>query len=143
MATLTAANSIFMLGASPLYPVAQQIQGFAADDAFASAEAQMGEAIMGVDGHLSGGYTPYKVEFDFTLQADSASNPIMDAIMDYQDSQLEVITFFATIQIPSLSMVYNFTRGFLTKGSPMPTAKKLMQPRKFTIEFNRPLRVPI
>jgi len=98
---------------------------------------------MGADGKLSGGYTPYPVSLDFSLQANSASNILMDLIMDYQDSKKEVLNFFASISLPSLGVVYDFTNGFLAKGSPMPSAKKVMQPRKFTIVFNRILRVPV
>ncbi len=143
MATITSANSVFMLGASPLYPVAQQIQGYAADDAFTIEETEMAEVRMGVDGFLAGGYTPYPIPLSFTLQANSESNIIMDLIMDYQDSQIEVINFFASFSIPSLGMIYDMQNGYLVKGSPMASAKKVMEARKFSITFNNIMRVPI
>ncbi len=143
MATLTSANAVFMLGAVGLYNAPIQIQGFAVDDAFASNEVEMAETMMGVDGNLSGGYTPYPVPLEFSLQADSASNEILDAIMQYQDAEKEVLSLNATISIPGISMAYTFSNGFLTKGSPMSSAKKVMQPRRFEITFNKILRVPV
>ncbi len=143
MATLTAANSVLTLTATPLYPVPVHIQGYAADDAFTGAEVEMVETQMGVDGKLSGGFTPYPVPFEFTLQADSVSNIVMDLIMDFQDTQREVMGFSASVMIPSLGMVYVLSNGFFTKGSAMSTAKKIMQPRKFSFVFNNILRTPI
>src|SRR5487761_2180230 len=127
MSTLTSTNSVFTLTVSPLYPVPVHIQGYATDDAFTAADVEMVETLMGVDGHLSGGYTPYPVPLEFTLQADSASNIIMDLIMDYQDQQREVLSCAASIMIPSLGMVYVFSNGFFKKGSTLSSAKKVMQ----------------
>lgn len=143
MPTLTSANSVLTLTAAPLYAAPVQIQGYAADDGFTAAEVDMVETLMGIDGNLSGGYTPYPVPFGFTLQADSASNIIMDLIMDYQDTKHELLSISASVMIPSLAMTYVLMNGFFTKGSPMPTAKKIMQPRRFGFEFNRILRTPI
>ena len=143
MATITSANSVFTLTVSPLYPTPVQLQGYAADDAFTAAEVEMVETIMGIDGKLSGGYTPYPVPLEFTLQADSASNIVMDLIMDYQDAQREVLSCAASVMIPSLRMVYVFSNGFFKKGSTLSSAKKVMQPRKFGLEFNNVLRTPI
>ena len=143
MSTLTSANSIFTLGCIPLYPVAVRIQDFAADDMFTSEEVEMGETVMGADGHLSAGYTPYKVPLEFTLMPTSASNIIMDLIADYQDAQQELMEFNASIMISSIGMTYVFSKGYFPKGSAMPAAKKIMQPRKFRLEFNKIYRTPI
>ena len=62
MATLTSANSAFSLQIANLYPVPQSIQGYAADDAFAVDDVEPVETVMGVDGKLSGGYTPYPIK---------------------------------------------------------------------------------
>lgn len=141
--TLTSANSVLTLTAAPLYTVPVHLQGFATDDAFTAGEVEMVETKMGVDGYLSGGFTPYPVPFEFTLQATSASQAIMDVIADYQDQQQEVLVFGASVMIPSLGMTYVLTNGFFVKAPPLPTAKKVMQERKFSFIFNRVLRVPI
>jgi len=135
MALITAANSVFTLGARGLYDVPVHIQGYAADDAFTSDDVEFAEKYMGVDGFLSAGYTPYIVPLDFTLQADSPSNAIMDAIIAYEKTQREKLILDATIIIPSIGFVYSFTTGFLDRGPVLPSAGKVLKPRKYAIAF--------
>ena len=135
MATITAANSTFMLGASGLFNVPVQIQGYSADDAFATEEVEFMEKYMGVDGKLSAGFTPYIVPLDFTLQADSKSNAVLDAIVAAEKVTREKIVLNATIIIPSIGFIYAFTTGYLDKGPVMPSAGKVLKPRKYSIAF--------
>ena len=55
----------------------------------------------------------------------------------------ELMEFNASIMISSIGMTYVFSKGYFPKGSPMPAAKKIMQPRKFRLEFNKIYRTPI
>lgn len=135
MATLTAANSVFMLGAAGLFNVPIKIQGYSADDAFATEEVEFIEKFIGVDGILSAGYTPYMVTLEFTLQADSASNDIMDTIISAQKVKREVILLNASIQVPAVAKLYTFTTGFFDKGPVMPSAGKTLKPRKYSLVF--------
>lgn len=135
MSTLTAANSVFTLGIAGLYPVPQLIQGYATDDAFAFPDVKPGEAMMGVDGKLSGGYLPYPTEQDITLQADSASILIFDDWLAAQNAAKEIYIANAVLAYPAIAKVFTLTRGILTMTSPAPTAKKLLQPRRFHITW--------
>lgn len=54
--TLTAANSIITISIADLYPVAQRLQGFAADNITDIDSSNSVETSMGVDGRLSGGF---------------------------------------------------------------------------------------
>lgn len=143
MATLTAANSVFMLGAAGLFNVPVKLQGYSADDAFATEEVEFIEKFIGVDGILSAGYTPYMVPLEFTLQADSASNIIMDGIISAQKVKREVILLNAAIQIPALSQLFTFTTGFLDKGPVMPSAGKTLKPRKYSLVFQDLTTAPL
>lgn len=133
--TLTTANSAFALQIEGLYPVPQNIQGYAADDSFAADDVAPVETSMGVDGKLSGGYTPYPTDFNVTLQADSASNDIFDNWLAAQKAANEALTANAIVRIQGTGKVYALTKGFLTMASPMPGSKKILQPRKFKITF--------
>jgi hypothetical protein len=135
MATITAANSVFMLGVQNLYNVPVKMQGYAADDAFASESVEFMEKYMGVDGKLSAGFTPYIVPFDFTLQADSDSNLIIDAIIATEKVLREKLVLNATILIPSTGFIYAFTKGYLDKGPVMPSSGKTLKPRKYSLSF--------
>lgn len=135
MATLTSANSVIMLAVGGIFPVPQQLQGYATDDAFATSDVSPVETAMGVDGRLSGGYTPYPTVLEITLQADSPSVSIFEAWMAAQDVARETFTGDATISLPGTGQKYALTRGFLTQASKMAPNRKIMQPRKWTITF--------
>lgn len=135
MATLTSANSVVTLAVAGVFPVAQQIQGYATDDAFTSPEVQPTEAVMGVDGRLSAGFTPYPTLITITLQADSPSLAIFDTWKTVQDTAREVFFANMTVTLPGTGQKYACTRGTLTSASPFPSAKKTLQPRAFTITF--------
>lgn len=142
MATLTTANSVFMLAVAGFIPTPVPIQGYAADDAFMVEDVESAETYMGVDGNLSGGYVPYIKPLEFTLQADSLSNQLMDAWTQAEAQAREKFIASATILIQGTGTLYTFQRGFLKKISVMPAAKKVLQPRKFVIDFNHLSSVP-
>ena len=78
MATLTSANSALSLKISGLYPTPQSVAGYATDDMFSTDDVNPVETMMGADGKLSGGYTPYPTKLNLPLQADPASNAIFE-----------------------------------------------------------------
>jgi hypothetical protein len=143
MSTLTTANSAFALQIAGLYPTPQSIQGYAADDAFAAEDVVPVEAMMGVDGKLSGGYVPYPTKLHVTLQADSPSNAIFDNWLSAQAAAKELYIANAVISLPGTGDKYTFTRGFLTTASPMSASKKMLQPRRFVITFESCTKAPL
>lgn len=135
MATITSANSVLMLGVANLFNVPVQIQGFSTDDAFLLNDVDMAETMMGVDGHLSAGYIPAVKTMEITLQADSASNDFFDTLMTAEDVAKEKYVMNGTILIKGTKRLYALTTGYLKTGSRLPAGKKVLQPRKFTLEF--------
>ena len=53
MATLTTANSVFMLGVANLYNVPVKIEGYTTDDSFMAEDVTNAEVMMGLDGKMS------------------------------------------------------------------------------------------
>ncbi|MGZ8442539.1 MAG: phage tail fiber protein [Candidatus Binatia bacterium] len=143
MATLTTANSVFMLGVASLYNVPVKIEGFTTDDSFAVEDVTNAEVMMGLDGKMSAGYTPYPTVLPVTLQADSASNLIFDTLLQAEKLAREKYELNGTILIPSINRIFTFTRGFMTKASPMPANKKILQPRKFELTFQDMAWAPV
>lgn len=143
MATLTAANSVITIGVTSLFPVAQQLQGFAVDDVFTSEAVTTVETMMGVDNILSAGWVATSKKLTFALQADSPSNVVFDTLWSAQEVAQEVFILFGEITLPAIGRAFTLQRGFMTSYMPMPDAKKLLQPRKFTIEWQRILPAPI
>ena len=131
MGSITSANSIFTLGVSSLFPIGQQLQGYAADDMFDTEQIAAAQAVIGVDGILSAGFVYEMVPQTVTLQADSVSGTIFDAL--YAASQVLVDVYFlsGSIIMPSLGLQWVLNQGVMTRYSPIPMAKKVLQPRKF------------
>jgi hypothetical protein len=143
MKTLTTANSVFALAINSLYPVAQILQGYAADDAFSADDIAPAEILMGVDGHMSAGYTPVPVPMNIMLQADSDSNQLFDDWFNAMQNARDV--YFATgiVTLQGTNEKWALTRGILTSYKPMPDAKKLLQPRKFVITWESATKSPV
>lgn len=135
MATITAANSIVMLGIRNLYPVAQQIQGFSVDDVFTSEALERIETMMGVDGRLSAGWVATAKKFTISLQADSPSNDIFDSCYAAEEIRREPFEWFGELSLPSIGRIYTLTQGYLSNNMPIPEVKKVLQPRKFTMTW--------
>jgi len=134
--TITSANSVYMLSINGLYPSPQKLEGFMAEASFATAAVEPAETVMGVDGHLSGGWLPTAVKQTISIMPDSPSYAMFENWINAMKAQREVMTADATISIPSLGKTYTCTRGFLTQTRMMPDAKKVMQGSEFEITWN-------
>ena len=135
MATITAANAVFTITVASLFPTPQQLQGFAADDVFSHALVAPVETLMGVDGFLSGGWTPQPKVQTIALQADSPSNYIFDTWYSAQETAREVYIADAHITLASIQRSFYCVKGFLTNYPPMADARKILQPRRFSITW--------
>ena len=133
--TITAANAIFMLGITSLYPVPQQLQGFSAEDVFDTESVEPAEVQMGVDGHLAAGFKYVPIKQNITLMADSASNDIFENWYRSQRAQKDLYVANGSVVLPAVGKAYTMTRGILTAYNPIPDVKALLQARKFTITW--------
>lgn len=135
MADLTGANCIYMLAVTGLYPVPQQLQGFAVDDVFSTDDITASETLMGVDGRLSGGFINVEVPQAITLQADSPSVPLFDQWYLNQKYNKKVFIANGIVILPGLGSKWTMTKGFLKGYPPIPKVGKLAGPRKFGITW--------
>jgi hypothetical protein len=135
MATLTSANVILMFSVPLVFPTPQQIQGFATDDVFDTDALEVAQTQMGVDGLLSGGFVFNEIKQSYTLQADSPSVSFFDNWSASNKAALDSFTATATFIFPSLGVKYSMIKGFLVNYPPLPTVKKIVQPRKFMIHW--------
>lgn len=135
MATITAANAIIMISIRGLFPIPQQLQGFATDDVSDTDMLESAEVLMGVDRRLSGGFVAVPFKQNYSLQADSASILIFDSWWAAQQAAGEVFPANGIIVINAIGKKWVLTRGFLTGYKPLPDIKKLLQPQKFSITW--------
>ena len=143
MASITSANSIYHLSIKNLYAVPQQLQGFAADDIFDTEGIEAAEMMMGVDGRLSAGFVYVPIKQSISLQADSPSATLFEVWYAKQQAIRELYRASATIILPAVGMVYVCSNGVLTHYSPIPDAKKVLQPRKFGIAWESVVGAPV
>lgn len=137
MASITGATAIVMLAVPGLFPIPQQLQGFAADDVFSTDPLESAEVLMGVDGRLSGGFVYVATRQNYSLQADSASVSFFDTWWLAMQSLRDALPANGLISQPALGKKFSMTRGFLTGYKPIGDTKKLIQPQPFAITWER------
>ena len=143
MATITSANSSFVLTIGTVFPVPQKMQGYAADDMFSLAETEFAESVMGADGHLSYGYVPSIKELEFVLMPNSPSVTAMDTLINAQNAAKEAFRLDASIFMPSIGKRFVFTNGVLKSGKAMPDAKKTLDKQSYKLQFESCIAFPI
>jgi hypothetical protein len=142
MGDITAANSILTISVPPLFPIPVQLLGFAADDVFDIPAIESVETLMGVDGVLSAGFVFKPLPMEVTLQADSDLNFFFDQWWTQMYATLATLSANGLIQLPAISTKFSLSNGFLTSYKPTPAARRLLQPRRFMITWNKVVPAP-
>ncbi len=135
--SLTGANASIAISQPTLFPSAQNIQRFAADDVTDMDAVEIVERLMGVDGVLSFGFVWKERLQKIRLQGDSDSNIFFDTINNQQQAVQDVYPLTGTIILPAIGLKFTCTNGALTMYKPMPAVKKLIQPRDYQIVWNK------
>jgi len=135
MSTITSANSVYALAVQGLYTVPQILRGYSADDAFATEAQEVAETVMGIDGHLSGGFVFNPVKQNITIMPDSESLPLFDNWRLAQFASREIYIASASITLKAIGKKYALSRGILTSLPPIPGVKKTLQPMEFEITW--------
>lgn len=141
--SITSADSTFVISSADFALAATLLEGYAADAAFALDNSDTAETSLGVDGKLSAGWVPRSYNQTITLQPDSISRQVFDALVAAQDATRNVFRLNAVITLPGNQYSYSLTRGVLKNYTAMPTAQRVLQPMTFVIEWERVLPVPI
>jgi predicted 2-oxoglutarate/Fe(II)-dependent dioxygenase YbiX len=133
--TITSANSVFTIVVASLFPAPVQLQGYASDKAFMTDALDLAEIQMGVDGRMTAGYTPNPTKQTISLQADSPSKAIFDAIVLASKSIRDVYYITGNITLPSTKESFSLVRGILTTVTQIPGAAKVLQPQDYIITW--------
>ncbi len=136
MGTITSADAVLTLGAQDAFTNPVQIEGFAVDDAFETAEVENAEVMKGVDGKLSVGWIPVLNRMTITLQADSVSMFFFDTVNQTENQARRKLRLDGSLSIPSTGQLFTLVNGYSTKYTPTPKAGKVLQARKFEITFD-------
>jgi tail fiber protein gp32 len=136
-------NAVITLTIPLLFPVPVQIQGFAADDVYDSDDVELATTIMGVDGILSGGFVNSLIAWNISLQADSPSQVMFEAWDGAQQALQDVLPAQANVTLTGLGRSYQMVTGFLVRGKRLPDAKKTLMPRKWRIDWQQVIPIPV
>jgi len=137
MGSITSANSTYSLVINSVYPSAQIIQGYAADDAFSADAVDKAQVVMGVDGRQSAGYIFNPVVQTITIMPDSPSLEVFSNWINAMDAIREILKCTANISLPAIGKKYTLSNGVLVNYKPIPDVKKVMQAVPFKISWER------
>lgn len=141
--SITSVNAVITLSIPLLLPIPVQLQGFAADDIFDTDDIDLAETSMGADGFLSGGLVYSKTPWTITFQADSPSIATFEAWDGGQQGFGDVYPAQANVTLTGVGRSFQMVQGFLVRGKRMPDAKKTLQPRKFRVDWQRVIAIPV
>ena len=133
MSTITSANAILLIAVDQVFSSPQQIQQFSADDVQDFEDIQIAEEMMGVDGVLTAGFINAPWVQSITLMADSPSTNFFETWAATEKANQSKYVATGSVTYPAIQKRYPLSRGFLRTVSPMAGAKKVLQPRKFSI----------
>ncbi|MGV7078491.1 phage tail fiber protein [Testudinibacter sp. P80/BLE/0925] len=131
--TLTSANSILLIRAKGFNNNWVKMEGYAADNAFEFGQGNIGETVLGVDGVQSGGFTPYEVDLNIQLQANSPSRSYFDKLINYINKQQETVPVEFSCELPSIKKRYAAS-GFMVNIPGGTTAKKLLESATYSFK---------
>lgn len=133
--TLTVANSSIVLAVSGLFDSPVPLQGYAADEVFSAEPVTTVETMMGLDRRMSGGWVPAERPVNITLMGDSDSNFVFEEWVAAEEDLRDKLIATLIIGIFAISRVYTCRKGFLRTSVSFPDARRILQPRRYTIVF--------
>ena len=142
MGTITSASAVITITVPLVFNSPFQLQGFAADDIYDADDIDITETSMGVDGILSGGMVFSPIAQTFSFQSDSSSTSFFETWQQAQITNVEAFPANGRTTLKTISRSYVMTNGFLQKGPRMPSAGKVLKPRKWTIVWNAVISTP-
>ena len=133
--TITSANSVFSIAIPGLFPAPVQLSGYSAERAWETGKQELTESQIGVDGRKTSGYVPAMVTQTISLQADSPSKQIFNALAGAMKAAKDAIYITGSIVLPSTGESFTCLKGTLKNYPPIPSAAKVLQAVDFEIEW--------
>ena len=138
--SITSANSIYQLSVPGVSTGYTKLSGYSADNAFETDALDLTENIMGVDGHMSSGYTPNITKQTITLMADSPSVALFEGWISTIKMTREIVIAQAHIELTTNNLSpynkkYDLSNGSLKSARTIPGAKKVLEAQEYVIEW--------
>lgn len=133
MLDITSANATVAMAVEGLPSI--MLDHFSADSSFTSDTVQAAETRMGVDGHMSAGYTPAIKTVTINLEAGSSSTQYMQLLRQVQEANLKPYKVQMVISIPSIGKRYTFSNGVLQSFKDLPDGQNVLSPTQWVFHF--------
>lgn len=140
--TITSANSVLYLSVATIFPAAQKIQGYTAEDIFDTDDVELAEISLGLDSKQSSGWVPYNVKWRISLQANSDSILLFETCLAAQNALRDIYAWSGNVTLPGPKKKFAMNNGTLSRGKIMPDAKKTLQPQTFEITWESVVAAP-
>jgi hypothetical protein len=134
---ITSADAVFSLSIPGLFPAPVILSGYSAERAWASDGVDLAETSMGVDGRMTGGFTPNPVKQTISLQADSPSKVIFGALAAAMKANKQIYYINATIVLPGPQEAYSLVRGILQNYKAIADAGKVLAAVDYVIMWQQ------
>ena len=133
MLDITSANATVAMAVEGLPSI--MLDHFSADSSFTSDTVQAAETRMGVDGHMSAGYTPAIKTVTINLEPGSSSTQYMQLLRQVQETNMRPYKVQMVISIPSIGKRYSFSEGVLQSFKDLPDGQNVLSPTQWVFHF--------
>ena len=132
---ITSANATLVLIVDALFPVGVELQQFATDQSYSQDELTIAEDRMGVDGNLVAGWIPSIKPVTVMLEATSPSYEALAMLFRACEMKRGLYQCSLVATVPSIRKIFTWSRGILKSGTPVPSAKKDLDPTTWKFDF--------
>lgn len=132
---ITSANATLILIVDGLFPAGINLQQFATDQSYSQDELTIAEDRMGVDGGLVAGWIPSIKSVTIMLEASSPSYQALAQLFRASERKRGIYECTLVASVPSIGKTFTWTKGVLKSGTPVPAAKKILDPTTWKFDF--------
>ncbi|MCH5277761.1 MAG: hypothetical protein J1E80_08010 [Desulfovibrionaceae bacterium] len=132
---ITSANATLVLVVAGLFPAGIRLQQFATDQSYSQDELTIAEDRMGVDGGLVAGWIPSIKTVTVMLEASSPSYAALSQLYRACERRRGIYECSLIASVPSIGKTFTWTGGVLKSGTPVPSAKKVLDPTTWKFDF--------
>lgn len=132
---ITSANATLVLIVNGLFPAGVRLQQFATDQSYSQDELTIAEDRMGVDGGLVAGWVPSIKTVTIMLEASSPSHAALSQLYRASERKRGIYECSLIASVPSIMKTFTWTQGILKSGTPVPAAKKVLDPTTWKFDF--------
>jgi hypothetical protein len=132
---ITSADAIFTITVANLLNAPFTLANFATDKAWDTAEREIAETQMSIDGYLNAGWVANPVDQTISLSAASDSCTVFESIVAAQDIARTLYRIGAQITVTATGRKYTCVNGVIRTVNPIPSAGKVFDPRTFAVRW--------